>query len=224
MRHKWIMIAFTALFVILLWIYRHDLLIWIEQADASSILPVTVVAVFMSLFPVIPYPIVGGVIGAAYGPAGALIVWFGSTAASIIFFMMIRYGGFQAGGRKLIAKSRYGDKITLLFEKNAFMVLTVLRMIPVIPSIILNAYGGVSRISFFIYSIASAIGKLPAMILFAMIGHSIVTNPIELLYMALIYSIFLAFVYVIYRRWIRPVEKMPQGGVHQIPDSPADRV
>ncbi|WP_444684222.1 TVP38/TMEM64 family protein [Alkalicoccus luteus] len=224
MRQKWLMIALTAGAVLLLWIYRNDLLLWIEQADASSIIPVTVIAVFMSLFPVIPYPIVGGVIGAAYGPAGALIVWFGSTAASIIFFMMVRYGGFQAGGRKLIAKSKYSDKITLMFEKNAFMVLTVLRMIPVIPSIILNAYGGISRISFFIYSIASAIGKIPAMILFAMIGHSIVTNPIELLYMAVIYIIFLAIVYVIYRRWIRPAEKMPQSGVNYIPDSPADRI
>ncbi|UCZ51592.1 VTT domain-containing protein [Bacillus shivajii] len=204
-----LIVTLTALVtILLLFIFHESFLHWIQNNDREHIVLTTVIATFMSLFPVIPYPIVGGVIGAAYGPMlGAFVIWMGSTFASIIFFGLIRYGGFHEWGTKILLKYKATKKVTILFERNAFMSITVLRMIPVIPSILINAYAAISRVPFVRYSIASGLGKVPAMTLFALIGHTIVTDPIELLYMLIIYSIFLTIVYTGYRFWSKKAEE-----------------
>lgn len=191
-----------------LYFYHESFLYWVQNNEQDHIVLVTAIATLMSLFPVIPYPIVGGVIGAAYGPGlGSVMIWTGSTMASILFFSLIRYGGFHEFGTKILLRYTATKKLTLLFERNAFMSITIMRMIPVIPSIIINAYAALSRVRFVLYAIASGLGKVPSMALFAFVGHTIVTNPVELLYMAIIYGVFLAIVYSCYKIWMKRIAK-----------------
>ncbi|QKS71333.1 TVP38/TMEM64 family protein [Paenalkalicoccus suaedae] len=208
MLRKLSVIIVTAITVFVLAMYHEQLIAWLSENGQESFMITAVIATLMSLFPVIPYPIVGGVIGAAFGPfQGALLIWIGSTCASILFFLLIRYGGFEKKGQEILHGYKATHKITLLFERNAFLSITILRMIPVIPSIIINAYSALSRVPFFIYAIASALGKIPAMTLFAFVGDSIVNNPIDLIYMVLIYGVFLLAVYMFHRSYLRKIEK-----------------
>ncbi|RKL69170.1 TVP38/TMEM64 family protein [Salipaludibacillus neizhouensis] len=208
MYRKISVITGTFFLIIVLFLYHESFLYWIQNTEQDHLFLTTVIATFMSFFPVIPYPVVGGVIGAAYGPTiGALIIWAGSTLASFLFFSLIRYGGFQAFGTKVLLKYAATKKLTLLFEQNAFMSVTIMRMIPVIPSIIINAYAALSRVPFVLYAIASALGKIPSMMLFAIAGHTIVTNPIDLFYMIAGYGAFLAIIYLFYKTWLGKVEK-----------------
>ncbi|WP_280771914.1 TVP38/TMEM64 family protein [Salipaludibacillus daqingensis] len=208
MYRKGFVLLGSVLVVIGLIFYHESLLHWVQNNDQDQWFLVTVIATLMSLFPVIPYPLVGSVIGAAYGPAyGAVIIWTGSTVASIIFFSLIRYGGFHKLGTKVHLKYAATKKLTLLFEQNAFMSITILRMIPVIPSIIINAYAALSRVRFMIYALGSGLGKIPAMTLFAFVGHTIVTDPIELIYMIVIYAVFLTIVYSGYKLWLKNIEQ-----------------
>lgn len=186
----------------LIYQYGGSLYNWLQINSRDYFLLTAGAAVLFSLFPIIPYPIIGGIIGAAYGAVlGSLLVWFGSAMASIIMFLLVRYG-FQDVGRRIINKYAALERITVLFEKNAFFTLFVTRLIPVIPSIIVNCYAALSRIRLLPYAVASSLGKIPSMILFATIGTLVTTNPSQLLYAALVYGVFLIVFYVVYR-WFK---------------------
>jgi len=208
MYRKGLVLLGSLLIILGLAFYHESLLYWIQNNEQDQWFLVTMIATIMSLFPVIPYPLVGSVIGAAYGPGfGAVIIWTGSTIASIFFFSLIRYGGFHKIGTKILLKYTATKKLTLLFERNAFMAITIMRMIPVIPSILINAYAALSRVRFITYAISSGLGKIPAMTLFAFVGHTLVTKPIELIYMIIIYAVFLTIVYSGFKLWLKNIEQ-----------------
>ncbi|MCD8508487.1 MAG: hypothetical protein LRY73_00280 [Bacillus sp. (in: Bacteria)] len=73
MLRKSVIILLGLLIVAFLFVFHEPLLQWIQNADRRFVWITTIIATLMSLFPVIPYPLVGSVIGAAYGPIlGAL--------------------------------------------------------------------------------------------------------------------------------------------------------
>ncbi|SDC11438.1 TVP38/TMEM64 family protein [Shouchella lonarensis] len=176
---------------------------WLRQGGSQSYILTTTFATLLALFPIIPYPIIGGVIGAVFGPIiGSLLTWIGSSLASIIMFTFIRYA-YQDWGERLLHRYQMTAKVTALFEKNAFMTIFITRLIPIVPSILVNAYAALSRVSGPVYIIASSLGKIPAMILFATVGNTIVQNPAGLFIVALFYGVFLLIVYGSFTAWKR---------------------
>lgn len=203
MKRKIAVLVLFLIFGVLVYLNRFDLVDWIRDYGQRSVVLTTIAATLFALFPVIPYPIIGALLGVMYGPAlGSLVTWIGSSIASIIMFIAIRFG-FQDWGRKVITRYQSLDKITALFERNAFMTIFISRMVPVIPSIVANSYFALSRVSLGVYSIASTIGKIPSMILFATVGSTLLNNPGDLLFVGLYYVGFLLVVYSCYRMWTR---------------------
>jgi uncharacterized membrane protein YdjX (TVP38/TMEM64 family) len=185
----------------IIYVYGELILDWIEHARIEHIPITATVATIMALFPIIPYPIVGGFIGAAYGPAlGGFVTWLGSTLASLIMFLVVRYG-YQDWGLHILHKYRTLGKLTILFEKNAFLTILFTRLIPIIPSIIVNIYSALSRVSFVSYALASSIGKIPAMLLFALVGDQLLTNPKNIIIIIVVYGVFLAVTFYFYNLW-----------------------
>lgn len=185
----------------LIYVYSEPILAWFQNAE--HMLLIILMATVMALFPIIPYPIVGGVIGAALGPAlGAAITWIGSAAASILMFLFVRYG-YQEWGARALYRYKSISKITTLFERNSFLTILFARLLPFIPSIIINVYAALSRVSFLSYAVASSIGKIPAMLLFAMVGDNLASNPKSILITVAVYGLFLAISLTAYRLWQR---------------------
>lgn len=188
---------------IALLIYRYGdaILKWFQQS--ANVPLVVVMATLMALFPIIPYPVIGGLIGAALGPVlGAAVTWTGSASASILMFLLIRYG-YQEWGMKVLHRYQSIGKLTLLFERNAFLTIMFARLVPFIPSIVVNLYSALSRVSFATYAVASSIGKIPAMLLFATIGDSLMTEPKNLMVTVGVYGIFMIMSLYAYRSWKR---------------------
>ncbi|KMK75237.1 TVP38/TMEM64 family protein [Alkalihalobacillus pseudalcaliphilus] len=207
MLRKISIILLYAFMAILIFLYGEGLLVWLQEGGTQFIVLTAVLATIFALFPIIPFPLIGAVLGAAYGGIlGSFITWVGSSLASIIMFAFVRYG-YQDWGLQLLNKYSSLAKVTKLFEQNAFMTIFMTRLIPVIPSIIVNIYSALSRVRFMSYAIASSLGKIPAMILFATVGNSFVNNPSQLLLIGLGYVVFLALVYGCYRLWQRAASK-----------------
>lgn len=181
----------------LIYIYGGDILLWLQSTD--SLLLITLMATVMALFPVIPYPVVGGVIGAALGPViGGVVTWAGSATASILMFAWVRYGYEDWGNRLLHGQHRLG-KVTAMFERNAFLTILFSRLIPFIPSILINVYAALSKMSFLSYCAASSLGKIPAMLLFVLVGDNLMTNPSNIVLTVGIYGVFLGVTLWIYK-------------------------
>ncbi|GAK01738.1 LOW QUALITY PROTEIN: membrane protein [Geomicrobium sp. JCM 19055] len=198
LRKTLVFVVLLTLFLVAL-LYGESFAAWLDAGGTESILLTALIATLLSLFPVIPYPIIGGILGAIYGPyLGSLVTWIGSSLASIVMFVFIRYG-YQDSGQRILNRYTTLSKLNLLFERNAFMTIFLTRLIPIVPSIIVNVYSALSRVGFLTYTMASSIGKIPSMILFATVGSTIVTNPIGLIYVAIFYGLFLLLVYAGYR-------------------------
>jgi uncharacterized membrane protein YdjX (TVP38/TMEM64 family) len=178
-----------------------SILEWLRDTDRIAL--VMLAAVLLSLFPVIPYPVAGGIIGAAFGPVlGGFMTWFGSTAASVLMFALVRYG-FREWGAKLLHERPMLDKLTALFERHAFLAILLARLVPFVPSIIVNVYAALSRVSFPVYATASALGKIPAMLLFASAGSQMLDAPRQAAVTLLVYGGFLCVVILFYRMWLK---------------------
>ncbi|MGV2686144.1 TVP38/TMEM64 family protein, partial [Clostridium perfringens] len=68
-----------------------------------------------------------------------------------------------------------------------------------IPSIVINVYAALSKVTFASYSIASALGKIPAMLLFSMVGDHLMTAPSHIIITIGVYGVFLVITLMVYR-------------------------
>ncbi|MFK3936078.1 TVP38/TMEM64 family protein [Alkalihalobacillus sp. NPDC078783] len=203
MKRKIAVLCFFVLIGVLVYVYRLNLLDWLQDYGQRSLILTTMAATLFALFPVIPYPIIGGILGVIFGPAlGSFVTWVGSSIASILMFIAIRFG-FKDWGRRMLSRYKSVEKLTEIFERNAFMTIFISRLVPVIPSIVANAYFALSNVSLRVYALASTLGKIPSMILFATVGNALLTNPGDLLFVGLYYGGFLLVVYSFYRIWRR---------------------
>ncbi|MCY9659440.1 VTT domain-containing protein [Paenibacillus chondroitinus] len=201
---KWIT-AFTYIFLMLATIiFKQQLLDWIQYGHISLL----IVTLLAALIPVIPYGVVGGIIGAKYGLfIGSLVNVSISTLAAAIMFYLVR-GVFESTGRNYLSRYKRIEKLTCLFEKNAFLSILSLRMLPFVPAQIVNIFSAISQVSSGSFLLATILGKIPVMLVFTLIGKQVVTDPSQLIVTIGLYGIFLLIVYSIYRYWLKKSVKV----------------
>ncbi|GMK41931.1 hypothetical protein PCCS19_49900 [Paenibacillus sp. CCS19] len=200
-RQWWVVLAYAVLMGVL-FTQRQVIMDWLERGDAP-IGWLFVVAVVLAFVPVVPYKLVIGTLGILYGPlTGAALSWLATTIASVVIFGLVRSFG-QEQGRAYLARNRHTERLSLLMERKPFMSIALARLLAVFPSLIVNVYAALLRIRFSTFIMATAIGKIPAMLTFAFLGHELLHDWRTALATALIYVIFIALLLVIYRRWER---------------------
>jgi uncharacterized membrane protein YdjX (TVP38/TMEM64 family) len=199
MVRKWAIAVSYIVIAIVIYVYGQEILDWFHLTD--NVFIVVIFATVLALFPVIPYPVVGGVLGAAFGPVlGTLLTWLGSLIASLLMFLFVRYG-YQEWGSKVLQKYDRIGKVNVMFERNAFLTILFARLALIIPSVVINIYAALSRVSFLSYAAASSLGKIPAMLLVVMIGDSLLSGPRNIVISLVVYGGFLAVTLTFYRIW-----------------------
>ncbi|MDU0200938.1 MULTISPECIES: TVP38/TMEM64 family protein [Paenibacillus] len=199
---KWLTICMYLVLIFTTYVFKDEILNWMQHGDAPVLL-IFLAALGFIIVPIIPYKIVIGLLGFMYGPLmGALISWTAASVASVIVFWLTRYL-FQKQGRAYLSKYEKLEKLQVAIEKNPFLTILLARLIPVIPQAVVNVIPAITSIPVVTFAVASALGKIPAMLLFAFIGSNLFAGTSKLVLSVGVYVLFLVSVYVIYRVWLK---------------------
>ena len=101
---------------------------------------------------------------------GIILSVVAETVGVTISFILLRFF-FRDTAKKIIAKNKRLRSIDKYSSKKGFSVMLIARMVPYLPSGLLNATGALSSMSLWDYFLASLVGKFPSTGIEAIIGH-----------------------------------------------------
>lgn len=101
---------------------------------------------------------------------GIVLSVVAETVGVTISFLLLRFF-FRDSAQKIIAKSKFLSSADKYSTQKGFRVMLIARMVPYIPSGLLNAVGALSSLNLRDYFLSSLIGKFPSTGIEAIIGH-----------------------------------------------------
>lgn len=128
-----------------------------------------IIFVAQAILPIFPFLILAAASGILFGfTKGFLIAWLGALAGACIFYWICRWIGFDKF-QKYFAK-RFNIQLKKIPSETAFWSLLIARIIPVVPTTLINASAALGGISFWNFFFSSALGKMPTAFLYTGIG------------------------------------------------------
>ena len=109
---------------------------------------------------------------------GIILSCIAETIGVTISFLLLRFF-FRDTAEKIISKSKFLSSIDHYSSEKGFVVMLIARMVPYVPSALLNAVGALSSLSLRDYFIASLIVKFPSTGIEAIIGHDTILQEEE---------------------------------------------
>ncbi len=135
-------------------------------------LAVFAATVLQAIVPVIPFIILCSAGGLLFGLVnGIIITWVGTLTGASLAFFVSRQLGYDWAARKY-SKSRL-KQIDRMNGRQGFFIILALRLLPYFPAPLINISAGVSRIRYSWFLLASALGKLPFIIGYTLLGYSL---------------------------------------------------
>ncbi len=157
---------------------KEQLLQLVNEGGTYSILVSMLLVAICVFFPIVPFPVLAGLIGGIFGTAqGVIITLGGAMIGTMLFFYIARYGFKEWAQTKMEQYPQvkeYEEKL----NKNAFLAILFVRLVPIVPSPLVNIICGLSKVNGLIFFIASAIGKLPNILLLSFAGASFSENKL----------------------------------------------
>lgn len=160
-----ISLFFIIFFPISIWI--DSLLLWINQNHKLSSIIYILIYLFSCIFlvPVSIITLAGGFIFGLF--QGIILASISSTLGATISFLLGRYLVKSWVQKKIINKHKI---INQIMNKQDFITILLLRLIPTIPFGMLNYSLSITNISLKIFILSSWIGMLPITILYVYLG------------------------------------------------------
>ncbi|GAA3407159.1 TVP38/TMEM64 family protein [Paenibacillus hodogayensis] len=159
---------------------------------------------FQTWFPFIPFVLIAGTNAYVFGLYGGFAINYGmSCAAAVSAFVVARYLAHDWVEAKL-AKYASVHAFNRNLERQGFVYTLIGRLIPVIPSSLINFGAGVSKIRFRSFFTATLIGKLPIVLLETLIGHDLFRfkeHKGRLLVVLLLFALLLGVGRLVQRKW-----------------------
>ncbi|QCJ42297.1 TVP38/TMEM64 family protein [Bacillus sp. S3] len=183
-------------------IQKDELLHIVKEGGTLSIFISMLLAAICVFFPIIPFSVLAGVLGAAFGAfQGVWISLAGAMAGTMGFFFLSRYGFRDWAEEKLTKYPKVREYERFLY-RNSFAAILTCRLIPIIPSPVVNIVCGLSYVHWFTFFIASTLGKIPNILILSYAGSKFSDNKLYSIgiYVCYLFVIFLINFIIIYRK------------------------
>ncbi|MFS0778027.1 TVP38/TMEM64 family protein [Neobacillus sp. 3P2-tot-E-2] len=181
---------------------KDELLTLIMERGILSIFISMLFVAICVFFPVIPFPVLAGVIGGGFGTTqGVIISLTGAMAGTMCFFLLSRYGFRDYAQSKLLNYPKLQQYEEFL-NRNSFFAILTCRLIPIIPAPGVNIICGLSKVNWLTFFTSSTLGKIPNILILSYAGASFSSNKLFSfgLYGGYILVIFIIYFFVIYRK------------------------
>ncbi|ANF95068.1 VTT domain-containing protein [Paenibacillus bovis] len=162
-----------------------------------SLLLLFAIGLLVGFFPIVPYGIVSGLFGFLYGWfAGGLLSLLCSTLASLLMYGLVKLTISPHTPESQQSVHPFMQQL----QRHAFMAIVFARMLPIVPSQLINITCSIARIPWRIFLLATLIGKLPVMFLFSSVGSQFISHPGRTL---LITGLYLLLMIILYRVYVK---------------------
>ncbi|WP_139491353.1 TVP38/TMEM64 family protein [Brevibacillus dissolubilis] len=132
-----------------------------------------VITILQTFFPFIPYFLVAGVNVVIFGPVfGFVLTWLSAVTGACLSFLLSRYVAHDWAQAK-VGHLPFFQKLNKHAERDGFRIVLMARLIPVIPSGVINMAAGLSKVSFTGFLLATLLGKAPITFFEAILGHDL---------------------------------------------------
>lgn len=149
----------------------NELVVWINSWGIFA----PILSVFLMILQAIAAPLPSFIITGANGMVfgvfwGVIISWIGATLGALVsYYLAIWFGDKLFSLKK--KEWKWLKKIESASNKHGFKVIFLLRLIPVVSFDAISYGAGLIRMKFFPFIMGTALGMLPATIIYTMIGH-----------------------------------------------------
>ncbi|NLJ72889.1 MAG: TVP38/TMEM64 family protein [Syntrophomonadaceae bacterium] len=148
--------------------------------------------VIQAALPVFPYIILASVGGILFGfKLGVFLAWFGALLGASLAYWFCRL----TASDKIInfLNRHFNYDVTKVDEELAFFSIVIARIIPVVPTPLINAVAAFGGVGFPTFFVSSAIGKIPSAVLYTGLGICLF-NPEDIKLTLVIIGLIIALV------------------------------
>lgn len=149
----------------------RDMADWLRSFGGWAVLISIIVMIIQTIATPVPLFLVAGANGFIFGVAwGIVITLVGALLGATVAFYMARLIARDYFSRRL---SRYMPQVEEMSQKSGAKVVFLARLVPILPSSVISYAAGLSKVSFIGFFVASVFGKLPEIIIYTFLGHSL---------------------------------------------------
>lgn len=150
------------------------------------------------LFPASVLSLAGGL---AFGPLyGTLLTMTGATAGAILAFMFAKKAGAKRVEEKL---GQRGEKLQHQLEHNGFLIVLLLRMVPIFNFDLISYAAGASKVRLLPFALATLIGIAPGTFAYTFLGFSTGSDNAETIIIAITIFAVIFIIPMLFRKKIK---------------------
>jgi uncharacterized membrane protein YdjX (TVP38/TMEM64 family) len=174
--------------------YVHSFGVWAPVISVGLM-------VLQSVIAPLPGSLVAGANGVLYGPLwGTLLSWVGGMAGAMASFGIARYFGHHL--EAIWRQPRYLTHVDHLSERYGFWIVLIARLTPILSLDFIGYLAGLSHMRFDRYMLANAIGIIPGMFAYTLLGHDLASARFSVWRISLILGAGIVLL-LLGRRWLR---------------------